>query len=125
MLIFWDQRLAFLATPKAGSTAVEVALEPLASLAVQRPPKMKHVDAAGFYRHIHPWLQGMTADQAVDSLGHVAEGVYCARTVLARADALGVDMPITRCVVALLDGAIAPVDAARLLLGRDAKNEHA
>ena len=69
--------------------------------------------------------QGMTADQAVDSLGHVAEGVYCARTVLARADALGVDMPITRCVVALLDGAIAPVDAARLLLGRDAKNEHA
>ena len=35
MLIFWDQRLVFLATPKAGSTAVEVALEPLASLAVQ------------------------------------------------------------------------------------------
>ncbi len=62
MLIFWDQRLAFLATPKAGSTAVEVALEPLASLAVQRPPEMKHVDAARFHRHIHPWLLGMTAD---------------------------------------------------------------
>ena len=48
--------------------------------------------------------QGLTAQQAVDTLGHVAEGVYCARTVLARADALQVDMPITRCVVALLDG---------------------
>ena len=62
MLIFWEQRLVFLATPKAGSTAVEVALEPLASLAVQRPPEMKHVNAARFHRHIHPWLSGMTAD---------------------------------------------------------------
>ncbi len=56
MLIFWEQRLVFLATPKAGSTAIEVALEPLASLAVQRPPEMKHVDAARFRRHIQPWL---------------------------------------------------------------------
>lgn len=62
MLIFWDQRLVFLATPKAGSTAVEVALEPLASLAVQRPPELKHVDAARFHRHIHPWLRDMTDD---------------------------------------------------------------
>ncbi|AUM73330.1 hypothetical protein [Paracoccus jeotgali] len=62
MLIFWEQRLVFLATPKAGSTAVEVALEPLASLAVQRPPQMKHADAAHFHRHIHPWLQELTAD---------------------------------------------------------------
>ncbi|MFV0409580.1 MAG: hypothetical protein ACK5LJ_07760 [Paracoccus sp. (in: a-proteobacteria)] len=62
MLIFWEQRLVFLATPKAGSTAIEVALEPLASLAVQRPPEMKHANAARFQRHIHPWLQEMTAD---------------------------------------------------------------
>ena len=62
MLIFWDQRLAFLATPKAGSTAIEVALEPLASMAVQRPPEMKHVNAARFHSYIRPWLQGMTAD---------------------------------------------------------------
>ena len=26
MLVFWEQRLVFLATPKAGSTAVESAL---------------------------------------------------------------------------------------------------
>lgn len=63
MLIFWEQRLVFLATPKAGSTAVEVALEPLASLAVQHPPQMKHADAARFNRHIHPWLQDMTEDR--------------------------------------------------------------
>ncbi|WBU61059.1 hypothetical protein [Paracoccus albus] len=57
MLIFWEQRLVFLATPKAGSTAIEVALEPLASLAVQRPPELKHVDAQRFRRHIQPWLR--------------------------------------------------------------------
>lgn len=62
MLIFWEQRLVFLATPKAGSTAIEVALEPLASLAVQRPPQMKHVDAARFHRHILPWLGDMVAE---------------------------------------------------------------
>lgn len=62
MLIFWEQRLVFLATPKAGSTAIEVALEPLASLAVQHPPEMKHTNATRFQRHIHPWLQEMTAD---------------------------------------------------------------
>ncbi|RYF58955.1 MAG: NAD(P)-dependent glycerol-3-phosphate dehydrogenase, partial [Comamonadaceae bacterium] len=35
--------------------------------------------------------QGQTLAQAVQSLGHVAEGVYSARTVVQRARALGVD----------------------------------
>ena len=47
---------------------------------------------------------GQTLQQAVDSLGHVAEGVYSARTVVQRARALGVEMPIAEAVVALLDG---------------------
>ena len=32
MLVFWEQRLAFLATPKTGSTAIAAALEPLAPI---------------------------------------------------------------------------------------------
>lgn len=56
MLIFYDKRLVFLATPKAGSTAVEAALEPLASVAVQRPAALKHVDITGFNAHVRPWL---------------------------------------------------------------------
>ena len=68
--------------------------------------------------------QGMRAEQAVQSLGHVAEGAYSARTVLARAQTLGVDMPITRCVVGLLDGSINAERAARFLMERDAKTEH-
>lgn len=62
--------------------------------------------------------QGLTLAQAVDSLGHVAEGVYSARTVLARARHLRVDMPITEAVVALLDGQRTPRDAVALLMGR-------
>ncbi|BDT66981.1 glycerol-3-phosphate dehydrogenase [NAD(P)+] [Comamonadaceae bacterium OS-1] len=62
--------------------------------------------------------QGQTLDQAVASLGHVAEGVYSARTVAQRAHSLGVDMPITHSVVALLDGRIRPADAVASLMGR-------
>jgi glycerol-3-phosphate dehydrogenase (NAD(P)+) len=62
--------------------------------------------------------QGMTLDQAVASLGHVAEGVYCARTVVQRAQHLGLDMPIAQGVVALLDGQLKPAQAVALLMGR-------
>lgn len=67
--------------------------------------------------------QGRTLQQAVDSLGHVAEGVYSARTVVLRALALGVEMPIAQTVVALLDGHSSPADAVRALMGRDARPE--
>jgi glycerol-3-phosphate dehydrogenase (NAD(P)+) len=62
--------------------------------------------------------QGQTLQEAVTSLGHVAEGVYCARTVVQRADSLGVEMPIAKAVVALLDGRIKPDQAVALLMGR-------
>jgi glycerol-3-phosphate dehydrogenase (NAD(P)+) len=67
--------------------------------------------------------QGKTLQQAVDSLGHVAEGVYCARTVVQRAQSLGVDMPIAKAVVALLDGLLSPADAVAALMGREAREE--
>ena len=67
--------------------------------------------------------QGMTLAQAVQSLGHVAEGVYSARTVVQRAEVLGVDMPIAATVVDLLDGRVTPQDAVQCLMGRDPKRE--
>ena len=69
--------------------------------------------------------QGQSLDQAVASLGHVAEGVYSARTVMQRARALGVDMPITEAVVALLDARLSPREAVVALMGRDPKGEFA
>ncbi|MES2484009.1 MAG: NAD(P)H-dependent glycerol-3-phosphate dehydrogenase [Pseudomonadota bacterium] len=68
--------------------------------------------------------QGKSLAQAVQSLGHVAEGVYCARTVVRRAATLGVDMPISAAVVALLDGKATPAQAVAALMGRDARSEH-
>jgi glycerol-3-phosphate dehydrogenase (NAD(P)+) len=62
---------------------------------------------------------GCTLPQAVQSLGHVAEGVYCARTVVQRARHLGVEMPISDGVVAVLDGRVRPVDAVAGLMGRE------
>lgn len=63
--------------------------------------------------------QGRSLAQAVESLGHVAEGVYCARTVVQRAKALGVEMPISSAVVALLDGQLAPAQVVASLMGRE------
>ena len=68
--------------------------------------------------------QGKTPAQAVQSLGHVADGVYCARAVAERARHLGVSMPITDAVVALLDGRLTPATAVAALMGRDATTEH-
>ena len=62
--------------------------------------------------------EGRTLDEAVASLGHVAEGVYSARTVVQRARELGVDMPIAESVVALLDGQMRPAEAVVALMGR-------
>ena len=67
--------------------------------------------------------QGHSLEQAIDSLGHVAEGVYCARTVVQRARALQVDMPISEAVVALLDGEINPAQALARLMSRGPAGE--
>ncbi len=66
---------------------------------------------------------GKSLAQAVQALGHVAEGVYCARTVVQRAQSLGVDMPIASAVEALLDGRIDPAQAVAALMAREARDE--
>jgi glycerol-3-phosphate dehydrogenase (NAD(P)+) len=63
--------------------------------------------------------RGHSAAQATASLGHVAEGVRCASAVLQRARSVGVGMPITECVVALLSGRLLPQSAVALLMGRE------
>ena len=56
-------------------------------------------------------------------LGHVAEGVPTAATVLARAQALGVDMPVTAAVAAVLAGRLSPPDALLRLMARESRAE--
>jgi len=63
MLIFWQQRLVLLATPKTGSTALSVALEPLAAIAVHRPPALKHTTAQRFRRFLAPYLETASGER--------------------------------------------------------------
>ena len=67
--------------------------------------------------------QGQSLPQVLHSLGHVAEGVYSARTVVQRAQVLGVDMPIAQAVVSVLEGKAHARDAVAALMGRGAKGE--
>lgn len=69
--------------------------------------------------------QGQSLTQAIATLGHVAEGVYSARTVVQRAAYVGVDMPIAQAVVALLDGQLTPTQAVAALMGREPALEQA
>ena len=62
--------------------------------------------------------QGNSLEQAIAALGHVAEGVYSARTVVQRAQSLGVDMPIAQGVLDLLDGKLQTAQAVAALMGR-------
>ena len=61
---------------------------------------------------------GQSCAQAVAARGHVAEGVYSARTVVDRARRLGLEMPIAQTVVALLDGELRAASAVAHLMGR-------
>lgn len=57
MLVFWKQRLVYLATPKTGTTAIEAALEPLASVVIQRPPELKHTSVSRYWKYLAPFLE--------------------------------------------------------------------
>lgn len=61
--------------------------------------------------------------QALAELGHVAEGVWSAAAVARRAAAVGVDMPITRAVCAVLEARLTPRAALEQLLARDPRRE--
>jgi len=66
---------------------------------------------------------GHALPQILQRLGHVAEGVLSAATVLARAQSLGVELPITRAVVDVLEGRLAPAQALRQLMRRESRDE--
>ncbi len=67
--------------------------------------------------------QGVALERAVAELGHVAEGVWSAPAIVARARAAGVEMPIAESVCAVLDGRIPARAALGQLLARDPRAE--
>ncbi|MCB2021742.1 MAG: NAD(P)-dependent glycerol-3-phosphate dehydrogenase [Burkholderiaceae bacterium] len=67
--------------------------------------------------------RGQDLPTILEQLGHVAEGVLCATAVNDRAQALGVEMPITQAVVQVLQGQATPMQALAQLMGRSARAE--
>jgi glycerol-3-phosphate dehydrogenase (NAD(P)+) len=66
---------------------------------------------------------GKPLPEILNNLGHVAEGVLCASAVGNLALRLGVEMPITTMMGAVLSGKLSPHEAVKKLMGRDPKLE--
>lgn len=67
--------------------------------------------------------EGHALPDILADLGHVAEGVASAATVLQRAQSLGADMPIAFAVVDVLEGRQRPLQAVERLMGRQPRAE--
>ncbi|MEO1640067.1 MAG: gamma-glutamyl kinase [Pseudomonadota bacterium] len=57
MLVFWKENLVLLAVPKTGSTALEGALAPRASLVLRDPPHLKHAPCYRYKRFLKPFFK--------------------------------------------------------------------
>lgn len=66
---------------------------------------------------------GKSVDTIQRELGHVAEGVMTTREVARRAVQLGIEMPITEAVCAVLDGRLKAGEVVDRLMGRHTKVE--
>lgn len=62
VLVFWKERLAFLAVPKTGTSAFEVALGPRADMAILNPPELKHAPVYRYNRFFRPMFEKMGAN---------------------------------------------------------------
>ena len=68
--------------------------------------------------------QGQPLAAVLAGLGHVAEGVHCAKSVLRIAAAQGIEMPITEAVCAVMFEGMAPLEAVSMLLARAPRAEN-
>ncbi len=61
VLVFWRERLAFLAVPKTGTSAYDKALAPKADMAILNPPDLKHAPVYRYNRFFRPMFEKMGA----------------------------------------------------------------
>lgn len=74
MLVFWKQKLVFLAVPKTGTSAYETALTPHASMVVSDPPELKHAPVYRYNRFFRPMFEKVGADH-MDVMAVIREPV--------------------------------------------------
>jgi len=74
LLVFWKERLVFLAVPKTGTTALEGALASRASLVLRDPPILKHAPVYRYRRFMLPFLD-LAGGPPMETLAVVREPV--------------------------------------------------
>ncbi len=67
--------------------------------------------------------EGKSLADILDALGHVAEGVHTAKSVLQLGKQLNIEMPITQAVCDILHGVVSAKKAVEVLLNREQKSE--
>jgi hypothetical protein len=72
MLVFWNEKLVFLAVPKTGTTAWQQALGPRASMAILDPPHLKHAPLYRYNRFVRPLLED-AGGRSMETLAVVRE----------------------------------------------------
>lgn len=74
MLVFWKEKLVFLAVPKTGTTAIEGALAPMATTKIIDPPILKHSAIYRYNRFLRPYFEGV-GGQNLETMAIVREPV--------------------------------------------------
>lgn len=74
MLVFYRERLVFLAVPKTGTTAYQSALRDRADIVVSDPPELKHAPIYRYNRFFRPMFEKV-CDQEMETLAVVREPV--------------------------------------------------
>ncbi|AEJ00527.1 Glycerol-3-phosphate dehydrogenase (NAD(P)+) [Nitrosomonas sp. Is79A3] len=67
--------------------------------------------------------EGKSLNDILNELGHVAEGVHTAQSVLKLGDRLNIEMPITQAVCSILHEGVSARTAVEVLLNREQKTE--
>lgn len=75
MLVFWKQRLVFLAVPKTGTTAYEQALAPLAAMVILDPPELKHAPLYRYNRFFRPMFEKAARTDDMETLAVIREPI--------------------------------------------------
>ncbi|MBU2982182.1 gamma-glutamyl kinase [Lentibacter algarum] len=74
MLIFSKAKLVLFSVPKTGTTAIETALSPLASIAITEPPELKHAPVYRYNRFFRPMVEKFIGED-VETIAVIREPV--------------------------------------------------
>lgn len=66
MIFLYHARLVILSQPKTGTTALDNALAPRASIVVNNPPQLKHMQYRKFMKFVAPWLKSQVGLDRTD-----------------------------------------------------------